>query len=531
MYDAELDAGVITFQTYVDKSRAIIEQYYKDGKITAQEYYDELADFYGKQVSQYDKVISAVQKKLSDETDALEKEKENIEKSYNEQIEVIQKKIDALQDENDEIDRNMELSKAQYELARARNQRTRLMYSETRGFYYEADLKGISDAEENVRKAKMNKQIAEYEKQIKSLQDSMEAETKSIDDQIKKLNEYSEAWGKVSSKLEDAQNALRATEVLGPDWETNILNGLTLLEQFTNDYVGAQQRQKEAYLEARRAEAENPVGGSGGAGQSSTTPTTTPNSDPVTTSKSGGEYSNPQADKATTGKGYKYNGKTYATVTEAQAQKQADVNGAAQTAYLDYLNSHGYNPSAPYASQKHLLEQAEKEKQKAFNEANKKQITALYSGTDSAQRGEALVGELKPEIVVHKNGTASIVDEPTLMDLQGGEKIFNGDETEKILKSKYKPLSSVNPKKFAMLHAFAGGTTSPMQRMIAAQAVGIASGIKSGIVSTSTVGGQTINQTFNVTLPNITDASKATDLMREFQQMSMKATQYFKRRD
>lgn len=113
MYDAELDAGVITFQTYVDKSRAIIEQYYKAGKITAQEYYDELADFYGKQVSQYDKVISAVQKKLSDETDALEKEKENIEKSYNEQIEVIQKKIDALQDENDEIDRNMELSKAQ----------------------------------------------------------------------------------------------------------------------------------------------------------------------------------------------------------------------------------------------------------------------------------------------------------------------------------------------------------------------------------------------------------------------------------
>lgn len=113
MYDAELDAGVISFQTYVDKSRAIIEQYYRDGKLKAQDYYDELASFYEKQVQQYDKVIAAVQKKLSEETDALEKQKENIEKSYNEQIEVIQKKIDVLQEENDEIDRNMALSKAQ----------------------------------------------------------------------------------------------------------------------------------------------------------------------------------------------------------------------------------------------------------------------------------------------------------------------------------------------------------------------------------------------------------------------------------
>lgn len=113
MYDAELDAGVISFQTYVDKSRAIIEQYYRDGKIKAQDYYDELASLYEKQVQQYDKVISAVQKRFQDETDALEKQKETIENSYNEQIEIIQKKIDALQDENDEIDRNLELSKAQ----------------------------------------------------------------------------------------------------------------------------------------------------------------------------------------------------------------------------------------------------------------------------------------------------------------------------------------------------------------------------------------------------------------------------------
>lgn len=413
------------------------------------------------------------------------------------------------------------------------------MYSETRGFYYEADLKGISDAEENVRKAKMNKQIAEYEKQIKSLQDSMESETKSIDDQIKKLNEYSEAWGKVSTQLEDAQNALRATEVLGPDWETNILNGLTLLEQFTNDYVNAQKAQKEAYLEARRAEAENPVGGGSGSGSSNTGNTgNNGNQGTGGDNNTGGlpaDWNN-RNHKITQQGVWKYNGAIYPSEAEANAIRDKDrqnVGDAAyKTAYDKAYQQQISRGNVQYADSV-AKEEGEKARQNAYItfDSNKKVVRANFSGTDSAQRGEALVGELKPEIVVHKNGTASIVDEPTLMDLQGGEKIFNGDETEKILKSKYKPLSSVNPKKFAMLHAFAGGTTSPMQRMIAAQAVGIASGIKSGIVSTSTVGGQTINQTFNVTLPNITDASKATDLMREFQQMSMKATQYFKRRD
>lgn len=113
MYDAELDAGVVSFQTYVDKSRAIIQQYYNDGKIKASEYYDYLANLYEKQVSEYDKVISAVQRKLKEQTDELEKQKEAIEESYNTQIEEIQAKIDALQDENDEIEKNIALQKAQ----------------------------------------------------------------------------------------------------------------------------------------------------------------------------------------------------------------------------------------------------------------------------------------------------------------------------------------------------------------------------------------------------------------------------------
>ena len=113
MYDAELDAGVVAFKDYVKKSREIIEQYYREGKITASEYYDYIASLYEKQISEYDKVISAVQRVIKKQVDELEKQKESIEESYNKQIEEIQKKIDVLQEENDEIDKNIALQKAQ----------------------------------------------------------------------------------------------------------------------------------------------------------------------------------------------------------------------------------------------------------------------------------------------------------------------------------------------------------------------------------------------------------------------------------
>lgn len=402
------------------------------------------------------------------------------------------------------------------------------MYSESRGFYYAADLQGISDAEDNVRKARTNKQVAEYEKQIKSLQDAMESETKSIDDQIKKLNEYSEAWGKVSSKLEEAQNTLRATEVLGPDWETNIMSGLDLLNSFTEQYVNAQQLQKQAYLDARTAEANNPVNANGGGtvntsgGNNGNKGNKTVVSNSTTTEEKKGE-NNSDANK----NNYTFEGANFKTPGEAYKARADYIKAQGDAAYNNYLNSHGYSSSVPSSVQKPLLEAAQKAREDAEKEASKKHIHSLFMGTESAKRGKTLVGEMAPEIVVHNNGTASIVDKPTLINMKGGEKVFNGDETEKILKSKYVPMKQYNPKKFAMLHAFARGTSSPLQNAIAAQAVGIASGIKSGLIATTPMGGQTINQTFNITMPNITDASKADELFREFEQLSRRATQYY----
>ena len=519
MYDAELDAGVETFKNYVNKSRAIIEQYYQEGKITASEYYDYIANLYEKQVSEYDKVISAVQRKIKEQIDSLDKEKESIEESYNLQIEEIQKKIDALQEENDEIDRNMALSRAQYQLARAQHQRTRLMYSESRGFYYEADLQGIADAQENVRKAQLDKTVSDLQRRITTLQDSMKRETDAIDEQIKSLNELSEAWGEVSSTLQQSIEDMRAEEILGRDWEQQIFaDRQKILEDFTNQYVALQQAQKDAYLEARRAELDyqpNPTGNSGGGGGGN---------------QGGGGGDEPPKEEPATKKTdsyvWSYDGKDYQYETEANKAKGRREQEVWDAAYKAALQKAKGPQSVREQTARGIADNDRANFAKTHKITKRK---VFFKGTESAPMGEALVGELGSEIVLDKDkGEATIVDSPTLMKMKGGEKIFNAEETEKILKSKYVPLKNLNPKKFAMLHSFANGTSSPLQNAIAAQAVGIASGLKSGLTpALSTGAGQTINQTFNVSLPNITDSSKASDLFREFEQLQRKATQYF----
>lgn len=389
------------------------------------------------------------------------------------------------------------------------------MYSEARGFYYEADLKGVHDAQEEVRKAQLDKTIFDLEKQIKVLQDQMKKETDEIDKQIKALNEYAEAWAEVSSKLQNAIEDQRAAQILGKDWEQQILNQrLDTLQNFTNQYVALQQAQKDAYLAARQAEANAALGGGGSSVSSGVKPKANPTPQP-----------DPQPAPKKTGVQYEYMGMIFKTKKEAQDYQNQKLQEIWNKYYTSGKGGVTAEGSRAYAN-------AQVEKDATYQRYKKTKITenhySYFGGTDSAKSGEALVGEKGHEIVVGNDGIATIVNEPTLMKMQGGEKVFNADETDKILK-KSVPLKKFNPKKFALLQSFANGTSSPMQTRIAAQAVGLANGLSTGMLNVQGAGGQTINQTFNVSLPNITDQSKASELFKEFEHMQMKATQFFNR--
>lgn len=530
MLDKALAAGKMDLKDYLNQSQALIEQYYRDGKISAADYWNYIAELRQKTLDIYDKVINAVTRQIEKQKKQLEDQKSAIEEYYNSQIEEIEKKKDALQDENDEIDKNMQLQKSQYALNRALSQRTKLIYSESRGFHYEADWDAVDNARENLRKAQTDKINSEYEKSIKSLQEAMKKETDEIDKQIEELDEYGQKWANIAQDIQDAIEDQYAAQVLGSNWTEQILDrNIDLLNNFTEDYKRLYQEQADAAYNAAKAQvdaanmAANATGGTGGTG-----------------GKGGADNSNKEASWYRDGKGednhgYKLyqNGKeigNYKTQTDAQHALQDKVEQETSSIKAQITSLNTALSKAPTSEKLGIKAQIAELQKKRDSVSKQFQIKGYFLGTDSAKSGTALVGELGSEIILNKNGTASIVTEPTIVKMQGGEKVFNAEETSRILNgSKYSPLSSYDPKKFKMLNAFANGTSSAMQNAIATQAVSIASGISKGYspYSATNNGGATVNNTFNVSLPNITDASKATDLIREFEALTMKGMQYF----
>lgn len=95
-----------------------------------------------------------------------------------------------------------------------------------------------------------------------------------IDQKIEKLQEYKEQWESVSEEYQIQQDILLAEQILGADWESQILDGrMETLENFKNEYVALMQEMADAAWESANEqiraakEAAKGAGGSeGGAG-------------------------------------------------------------------------------------------------------------------------------------------------------------------------------------------------------------------------------------------------------------------------
>ncbi len=260
LLEQQLAANIITFQEYSDKQKQIIEEYYRDGKIKAQDYYDALENMYSHRLSIYDKVTSAVTNRSDEELDRLKEQKEAVENSYQVKIDAIQSEIDALNKANDARKAQIDLEKAQYEAERARNQRVNKVFDGSQ-FIYSADTDAIRDAEDNLADKKLQSDISLLEGQIDSLKAEMENATKSLDLQIGALEAYKGKWNEISGVYEEQQNRLIAAEILGADWEMQILDGrLGILQSFTEQYIALQQAQADAAVNAARIKAEADAG-------------------------------------------------------------------------------------------------------------------------------------------------------------------------------------------------------------------------------------------------------------------------------
>lgn len=259
--DKKMEAGYIDFNDYIKSRLDLIEDYYRQGKLAADEYYSYLEKHYNQELSYRDKVIKAVTRRIDNEIDDLEKQKDDIESYYKVQIDALNKKKTLLENANKERQREIDLQKAMYDLERARNQRTKLIYSEDKGMHYVADDSAIKDASQEVENAEFEVKIAEIEKAITKLEEARDAETDAIDDMIDKLKEYRDQWNDITSAYEETQEDLLAAQMLGQDWEKDIIDTrLDTLNKFKDDYIAIQQAMVDAAYQAAQAmEKQEPI--------------------------------------------------------------------------------------------------------------------------------------------------------------------------------------------------------------------------------------------------------------------------------
>ena len=269
--EKQLDAGLIDFDTYLGKRLDLIEKYYQEGKIKAEDYYDYLEKTYENQLSIYDRVISAVTNKLEKQIEQLEKQKAVIEEGYQLQIDKLNEEIELLEKEYQKKKDLEELEQARYNAEKARNNRTKKLYTGD-NFIYTHDDEAVRSSEEELADKELQMNISRLEEQIESLEKEMEEATKQIEDQIEHLREYIEQWSQVSDAYEEAQNEMLASQVLGAQWEAEILAlRQDVLEQFKDEYIRIQEEMANAALKAAEAqlEAEKLLAKGGGSGSGS----------------------------------------------------------------------------------------------------------------------------------------------------------------------------------------------------------------------------------------------------------------------
>lgn len=263
-------------------------------------------DKLNKQKDKYDSILSAIQKVYDDEIEKANKKKDSI-----------QDIIDAMSDENDEYERQKKLQEAIYNLNKANSQKTKYLLKDGQ-FVYSTDNSAIRDAQDSLHDAQYDVDVANLKKQqddidnyidtlnefkdkwneisdafseaqdamnlkqylgseyqriilsnnladienfknqyvaVESQINSNEQLKTSYEEKVDYYNNLKQQWEDCTSKYDDEKNKLYASQILGANWESEVLSGrLQTLNNFTSEYEKLCQRQADATVNAYNTE-------------------------------------------------------------------------------------------------------------------------------------------------------------------------------------------------------------------------------------------------------------------------------------
>ena len=294
IYDAALKGVTKLLDDEIDKWKDKIDVIEKNN------------DKLNEQKDKYDSILSAIQKVYDDEIKKANKKKDSI-----------QDVIDAMSDENDEYERQKKLQEAIYNLNKANSQKTKYLLKDGQ-FVYSTDNSAIRDAQDSLHDAQYDVDVANLKKQqddidnyidtlnefkdkwneisdafseaqdtmnlkqylgseyqriilsnnladienfknqyvaVESQINSNEQLKTSYEEKVDYYNNLKQQWEDCTSKYDDEKNKLYASQILGANWESEVLSGrLQTLNNFTSEYEKLCQRQADAAVNAANTE-------------------------------------------------------------------------------------------------------------------------------------------------------------------------------------------------------------------------------------------------------------------------------------
>ena len=294
IYDAALKGVTKLLDDEIDKWKDKIDVIEKNN------------DKLNEQKDKYDSILSAIQKVYDDEIKKANKKKDSI-----------QDIIDAMSDENDEYERQKKLQEAIYNLNKANSQKTKYLLKDGQ-FVYSTDNSAIRDAQDSLHDAQYDVDVANLKKQqddidnyidtlnefkdkwneisdafsdaqdamnlkqylgseyqriilsnnladienfknqyvaVESQINSNEQLKTSYEEKVDYYNNLKQQWEDCTSKYDDEKNKLYASQILGANWEAEVLSGRQqTLANFTSEYERLCQRQADAAVNAANTE-------------------------------------------------------------------------------------------------------------------------------------------------------------------------------------------------------------------------------------------------------------------------------------
>lgn len=469
------DNDSISEREYLDRMNTLWESYYADRTEYAVQAKEAKLELLKEEKSYLESVADAAADLLGGQADELKRRQEA-------EIEILEAKkrpleaqLELLESQKEEEDRILALQKAQYELKRAEHQRDKLTYVDGQ-MVYRADETSIrsakdavDDAEYNIIKADIKDRIDAYDKEIDKIKERYETEIAGIEC-------LEDEWQKALALKESALTAGNFESMFGEGSIAKLLSGdpsmittwkQTYLEtlggidltgsgtigEMTARYAELAGLDLSSITEQTRTVASqfNAVHDAVGRLNASI------GSEPVTDVPDGTSREQTlSSDDSLSLSGALQN--TYDIASEVLPE-EADM--------LNAITLAANNAAAAI----HELKTAISSLSALPLDPDSLAVSgnAYATGTRHAKKGLAMIGEERPEIIITNDQKAYLAKQPTLLHMEGGETVYNGEETAKMLKAR--GLKPVTPDKFPLLKAFGSYRPSEIRQRFAPQMI------------------------------------------------------------